>query len=192
MKRFIRYAVAMLVLISLPTFAQPRLGNWGWGRGVGYAGLNMTDAQVEALGELQHTFYETNQSLYTDLAAKTAAFQDLLAQQNADASEVLSAQKSVLAQQQKIQEEILKYDLKARDLLTPEQKALLPQGTSFGFGMGMGLGLGMGRGVGFGRSMGWGNGFGGGRGRGWGRGWNTGLNYGPGMGRGIRCPYWWR
>ena len=58
---------------------------------------------------------------------------------------------------------ILSYQLKSRNILTPDQAVQLPAGCSFGFGnmfCGQGQGYGRGRGHGFGR----------GRGHGYGRG----------------------
>ena len=99
---------------------------------------------------------------------KSLELRTLLTTSTDDDAAILAKQSEVLALQQKLNEDVLKYRLKAQKILTPEQRALLPQGYNFGFGMGSGYGYGMGRGMGLGRGrgMGWGNGFG----RGWGRG----------------------
>ena len=154
--------------------------------------INMTPEQIEELTNIQQEFYQNTSQLQNDIMTKSLELRTLLTNSTVDDEAILAKQSEVFALQQNLNEDVLKYRLKAQKILTPEQRALLPQGYNFGFGMGRGYGYSMDRrmGLGLGRGMGWGNGFG----RGWGRGggWGRGF-YNSGMRGNIGAyPRWWR
>lgn|GEM_PF-3264482 len=167
--------------------------------------LRITPEQNEAILSIQDKFLSETTSTQNDLTSNYLVLQTMLNQPTVDDAAIIAKQNEIVAEQQKLQEIALKYGLKAKAVLTPEQISLLPPGCTMGFifgrgyGMGVGIGRGYGRGMvgGFGRGIGrgYGIGMGGGFGRGIGRGFGRGMGrgfyrgigrgYGRGMGRGF-------
>ena len=159
--------------------------------------LRMTPEQNETIQNLQDKFLAETASTQNELNAHYLALQTMFSQPAVNDAGIIAKQNEIISMQRKLQDNALKYGLKAKAVLTPEQVSLIPPGCTMGFifggGYGMGRGFvrgGRGMGGGFGRGMisGYGRGmmgrgFGRGMIRGYGRG--IGRSYGRGMNRGF-------
>ena len=123
---------------------------------------------------MRQAFWKDTSSLNVKFDQKQLELNSLLLEPNPDAGNVAKLQKEISELQTRFNDKRINYQLESRKILTAEQIAQLPPGSTLGFGNLMcgpspGYGCGMGPGYGGGRGMGcgYGRGFGGGRGCGW-------------------------
>ncbi len=136
-----------------------RMGVWDC-----FPGIDLSQEQIKIFNRLRVSFIKDTTSINIKFFEKEMEFRILLLEPVPDPKKVAVIQKELFELQAEDAEIILSYQLKTRNILTPDQIKLLPAGCSFGFGnMYYGQGRGYGRhGSGFGRGRG--------RGRGYGRG----------------------
>jgi len=120
----------------------PMMGEWA-------ERLHLTEEQTARLQKLRESFLKETLSLRNDLVIKRLDLNDLLADPESDPRRVLAKQTEISDLESKIGERMVIYRLEMRQILTPEQVKLLPEGIFFrgfhGRRMMPGQGQGMGR-----------------------------------------------
>jgi Spy/CpxP family protein refolding chaperone len=120
----------------------PMMGEWA-------ERLHLTVEQTARLQKLRESFLKETLSLRNDLVIKRFDLHDLLADPQSDPRRVLAKQTEISELESKIGERMVIYRLEMRQILTPEQVKLLPDGIFFrgfhGRRMMPGQGRGMGR-----------------------------------------------
>ena len=100
---------------------------------------------------LQESFFKETIPLRNEMMTKHLELRTLWAQTNPDQEKILAKQREINALRAQLQEKATKYQLEARNILTPEQQAQLRSfwgpGPGFGRGYGMRGGFGPGRGM---------------------------------------------
>ncbi len=111
--------------------------------------LHLTEEQTVRLQKLRESFLKETLSLRNDLVIKRLDLNDLLADPESDPRRVLAKQTEISDLESKIGERTVLYRWEMRQILTPEQIQLLPEGIFFrgfhGQRMMPGQGRGMGR-----------------------------------------------
>ncbi len=120
----------------------PMMGEWA-------ERLRLTEEQTARLQKLRESFLKETLSLRNDLVVKRLDLNDLLADPESDPRRVLAKQTEISELEAKIGERTVIYRLEMRQILTPEQIKVLPEGIFFrgfpGRWMRPGQGEGMGR-----------------------------------------------
>ena len=120
----------------------PMMGEWA-------ERLHLTEEQTARLQKLRESFLRETLTLRNDLVIKRLDLNDLLADPRSDPRRVLAKQTEISELESKIGERMVIYRLEMRQILTPEQVKLLPEGIFFrgfhGRWMMPGQGRGMGR-----------------------------------------------
>lgn len=83
--------------------------------------LRLTGEQIEGMNSIQRRYLEDITSLRNHLLNRRYQFRRLLSDPTSEAAEIRSKQKEVFALENQIEERILDYQLKMRDILTPQQ-----------------------------------------------------------------------
>jgi Spy/CpxP family protein refolding chaperone len=107
--------------------------------------LNLTSKQTEQIKSIQRRYLEDIRGLRNDLLNKRYSLDLLLSDPTAKSAEIRAKQREVSALQNQIEEKLLDYQLKMREVLTPEQYRLwasrsrMPPGRGMHQGQGMGM-----------------------------------------------------
>ncbi len=110
--------------------------------------LNLTTDQITKINTLRNDFAKETLNLRTGMQTKAMEMRTLMTNPEKNQSKILSLQKEISALRLQMQEKSLQFRIKARNVLTPEQIAMLPAGgMRIGFGFAAGNGRGMGRGM---------------------------------------------
>ncbi|MCP4716405.1 MAG: periplasmic heavy metal sensor [Deltaproteobacteria bacterium] len=172
MRKKLSILALILFTIIVASEVQARCGQ-GYGRGAMwmgtqnyFPGVDLSEEQNKNFNSLRTAFITDTAAINTKLSQKDLELQTILLMTQPDTKQAAALQKELSDLQAEYDAKTLSYQLKARNLLTPDQTSLLPAGCSFGFGN-MLYGQRRGHGHGYGRN-GLGSGFG--RGRGHGRG----------------------
>lgn len=154
----------LLVSFSFLSAQSPGWTPWrGWDN---YAStLNLSPDQLKKFETLYKNFIKEINLMENHLTSKYSELRTLLLDRLPDKAAIISKQKEMSAQQQKLQQKMLDYRLDALNILSTEQILLLPSDSCLGFNLGRGYGMRFVRGFGRGRGMGRGMGFYNGRGR---------------------------
>ena len=86
--------------------------------------LQLTAEQIEKMESIQKSFLEDITPLRNDLFNKKYSLRRLFSDPASSATTIKAKQQEVFAVQRQIQEKLLDYRLKVRDILTPEQYQL--------------------------------------------------------------------
>jgi len=175
----------LLASFSFLSAQSPGWTPWrGWDN---YAStLNLTPDQLKKFETLYQNFIKEINLMENHLTSKSLELRTLLLAPLPDRAAIISKQKEMSAQQQKLQQKMLDYRLDALNILSTEQILLLPSDCCLGFTPGRGYGMGMRYGYGPGFRSGYGMGFNRGFGRGRGMGRGVGFYNGRGRGMGLR------
>lgn len=107
--------------------------------------LHLTSKQMEQMKSTQNYYLRDMRVLRNELLNKKYELRKLLSNPDSKPSEIRLKQQEVFALESQIQERILDYQLKVRDILTPQQFRLWISRRGMSFGHGMHRGHGMGR-----------------------------------------------
>lgn len=83
--------------------------------------LRLTNEQIKQMNSFQHHYLEDIKILRSDLLNRRYRFRRLLTNPTSKAADIRSKQKEVFALENQIRERILDYQLKVRNILTPQQ-----------------------------------------------------------------------
>jgi Spy/CpxP family protein refolding chaperone len=116
--------------------------------------LRLTNKQVQQMTSIQRRYLTDIRFLRNDLLNKRYNLQRLLSDPKAKSSEIRARQKEMFVLESQIEEKLLEYQLKVRDILTPDQFRLWVSRNHRRHGSGMHHDRGMGskdhkRGMGF-------------------------------------------
>jgi len=126
---FLLFFLLLVVFQSPPLWGQPTEG----GETGGFKGrpecwlpedLQLTAEQIEKMESIQKSFLEDITPLRNDLFNKKYSLRRLFSDPASSATTIKAKQEEVFAVQRQIQEKLLDYRLKVRDILTPEQYQL--------------------------------------------------------------------
>jgi len=106
--------------------------------------LHLTPEQIEQMTSIQRHYLEDMIALRNDLHNRRYGLRRLLSDPTVESTDIKAKQKEVFALENEIQEKILDYQLKVRDILTPQQFRLWVSRHRMPFGHGMHKGHGMG------------------------------------------------
>jgi Spy/CpxP family protein refolding chaperone len=136
-----RWAIWTMVLVSVSfqslVFGQGLQHRRGWGPPPSSSmedwmrQLNLTEEQVAQIRTLHESFRQETLPMRDALMMKRFRLRDLFLNPQADANQILAAQREVSEMEGKLQERATVLQLEIRKILTPEQIKLLPPG--FGF-----------------------------------------------------------
>ncbi len=93
--------------------------------------LHLTEEQTVRLQKLRESFLKETLSLRNDLVIKRLDLNDLLADPESDPRRVMAKQTEISDLESKIGERTVLYRWEMRQILTPEQIQLLPEGFFF-------------------------------------------------------------
>lgn len=97
----------------------------GWGRGGPsfclVQDLRLTQQQIDRMRTIQRRYLEEIRALRNDLLNKRYDLERLLSDPQVKPSEIKAKQREVFLLENQIQERLLDYQLKVRDILTPQQ-----------------------------------------------------------------------
>ena len=110
--------------------------------------LNLTEEQTVRLKDLREFYLRDTLDLRNELVIKRFDLNDLLDKPQVDPNQVLVRQREISGLESRLEERSLLYQLKMRQVLTPEQIKLLPPGFFGGGFHGHGMMPGRGRGMG--------------------------------------------
>jgi Spy/CpxP family protein refolding chaperone len=106
--------------------------------------LKLTNKQIKQMESTQNHYLRDMRALRNELLNKKYELRRLLSNPNSKASEIRSKQQEVFVLENQVQERILDYQLKVREILTPQQFKLwvsrhgMPSGHRMHHGSGMG------------------------------------------------------
>jgi len=106
----------------------------------------LTEEQLNALKNLQNSFYTETTAIRRDLMISNIEFRQLISDPKIDPKILLDRQKKILELQSRLESLSLSYQIKARSIFTNEQLDRLPSDCTLGMGTGFGIGVGIGRG----------------------------------------------
>ncbi len=106
----------------------------------------LTEEQINALTDLQNSFYIEIGPLRRDLMISNFEFRQLVSDPRVDPKVLLDRQKRILELQARLESLSLSYQMKARSIFTNEQLDRLPWDCMLGMGTGSGINVGIGRG----------------------------------------------
>jgi Spy/CpxP family protein refolding chaperone len=138
---FIIFSVSILILQSSFAWAQPS-GPRGMGSGHGHPpcwlpdDLHLTPEQVEKLQSVQGIYLNDIRSLRNDLLNKRYELRRLMSDPASKGDDIRVKQEEVFVLEAQIQEMVIDYQLKVREILTPEQFRLWISRNQAGFGPG--------------------------------------------------------
>jgi Spy/CpxP family protein refolding chaperone len=138
---FIILSISILILQSSFAWAQSP-GQRGMASGHGHPpcwlpdDLHMTPEQMEKLQSIQGGYLNDIGSLRNDLLNKRYELKGLMSDAASKADDIRAKQEEVFVLEAQIQEMVLDYHLKVREILTPEQFRLWISRYQAGFGPG--------------------------------------------------------
>ena len=106
----------------------------------------LTEEQINALPDLQNSFYTEIAPLRRDLIISSIEFRQFIYDPRIDPKILLDRQKKISELQLKLENLSLSYQIKARSIFTNEQLDRLPWDCTLGMGTGSGINIGIGRG----------------------------------------------
>ncbi len=107
----------------------------------------LTEEQLNALKDLQNSFYAEIAPIRKDLMISNFEFRQLVSDPKIDRKILLDRQKKILELQSKLEQLSLSYQMKARSIFTNEQLDRLPWDCMLGMGTEFGINAGIGRGI---------------------------------------------
>lgn len=135
------WAVLTVVLVSVSfqsfAFGQGLQHRRGWGAPSSpgmedwVRQLNLTEEQVAQIRALRESFRQETLPMRDALMMKRFRLRDRFLDPQADASQILAAQREVSEMEGKLQERVTLFQFEIRKILTPEQIKLLPPGLGF-------------------------------------------------------------
>ena len=140
-RSFIILSISILILQSSFAWAQqsgPRGMPSGHGRPPCWLpdDLQLTAGQVEKLRSIQTSYLSDINSLRNDLLNKRYEVRRLMSDSTSKGDDIRAKQEEVFVLEAQIQEMVLDYHLKVREILTPEQFRLWISRYQAGFGPG--------------------------------------------------------
>ena len=136
---FIILFISLLILQGPFAWAQ-RPVQRGMGKGHGHPpcwlpdDLQMTPEQIEKLKSIQGSYLNDISSLRNDLVNKRYELRRLMLDPASEADDIRAKQEEAFVLETQIQEKVIDYQLKVREVLTPEQFRLWISRYQVGFG----------------------------------------------------------
>jgi CheY-like chemotaxis protein len=106
----------------------------------------LTEEQLNAIRNLQNSFYTETVTIRRDLMISNIEFHQLISDPKIDPKVLLDRQKKILELQSRLERLSLSYQMKARSIFTNEQLDRLPWDCALGMRTSFGINVGIGRG----------------------------------------------
>jgi len=104
----------------------------------------LTEDQLNALKDLQNSFYTEAALIQRDLMMSNIEFRQLISNAKVESKVLFDRQKEILELQSKLERLSLSYQMKAKSIFTNEQLDRLPWDCVLGMGFGINVGIGRG------------------------------------------------
>ena len=106
----------------------------------------LTEEQLNALSNLQNSFYAEAAPIRRDLMTSNIEFRQFISNPKVEPKVLFDRQKKILELQSRLESLSLSYQMKAKSIFTNEQLERLPWDCTLDMGTGLGISVGIGRG----------------------------------------------